>query len=126
VAAEPGRLNEIRHRLTSWAETANLPPEQIEAVTLASYEALANVVDHAYEKPPRRWRDLCLEAEIESDTIVVTISDHGHWLPPATDPGARGHGLMLMGKLSNSLSINKTDGGTVVRLCWERESQSGS
>ena len=47
VPAVAGRLTGLRHALAEWAERAGLAPEDREALTLASYEAMANSVEHA-------------------------------------------------------------------------------
>ncbi|WP_163566788.1 ATP-binding protein [Fodinicola feengrottensis] len=120
TAASPARLTRIRRRLLTWATATDLRSGQIDALVLASYEALANVVDHAYGTLPPLRPDLLLEAEVAGDHVTVAVSDHGRWEQPAARPGARGHGLILMRKLSDDLSIRTTATatGTVVRMCW--------
>ena len=48
VPADAHCLIALRHALSRWAIRAGMIPEQVEVLTLASYEALADVVTHAY------------------------------------------------------------------------------
>jgi serine/threonine-protein kinase RsbW len=90
--------------------------EQAEALTLASYEALANVVTHAY---PDGGGAFDLLARADADRIEVTITDHGQWHAPAPDPlGLRGRGLPLIHNLTDDAEITRGPEGTVVRLSW--------
>ncbi|WP_331630583.1 ATP-binding protein [Actinomycetospora sp.] len=93
--------------------------DTVDDLALAVYEALANVVDHAYAaagfpgemrlqaaaSPPRDGRR----------DLVVTVSDDGTWRR-AQDPGWRGRGLPLMHSLSCA-SVSSGATGTTVRLC---------
>ena len=68
-------------------------------LSLAVYEALANVVDHAYDSLPPAARPGSMRLQAIAGRplgtgrdIVVTIVDEGCWRP-MTDPGWRGRGL---------------------------------
>jgi len=43
-------LSRVRRQLTSWARGAGLDEDTVDAITLSGYEALANVVEHAYRE----------------------------------------------------------------------------
>src|SRR5690348_1173127 len=48
VLALAAELRPLRHALTDWARRTPLRPEQVDSLQLASDEAAANVVEHAY------------------------------------------------------------------------------
>ncbi|WP_328306213.1 hypothetical protein [Actinomycetospora sp. NBC_00405] len=45
------------------------------------------------------------------------MTDDGLW-QEFTEPGVTGRGIALMGKLSDHSSVETTERGTAVRLCW--------
>jgi len=90
--------------------------EQVEALTLASYEALANVVTHAY---PNGEGAFDLRANADTERVEVTITDHGQWHAPGPDPlRLHGRGLPLIHTLTDDAEITCGPEGTVVRLAW--------
>jgi anti-sigma regulatory factor (Ser/Thr protein kinase) len=50
--------------------------EQVDDLGLAAYEAMANVVDHAYDRPGGVFD---LHACRSGDTVTVSVTDHGRW-----------------------------------------------
>jgi anti-sigma regulatory factor (Ser/Thr protein kinase) len=107
----------IRRGFHDWlADLAD--PDAVDDLTLAVYEALANVVDHAYATLARgemRLRATVSPPRVGGRDLVVTISDDGTWRR-AQDPGWRGRGLPLMHTLANA-SVTSGAAGTTVRLC---------
>jgi anti-sigma regulatory factor (Ser/Thr protein kinase) len=107
----------MRRSFRLWlAELAD--EDTVDDLTLAVYEALANVVDHAYAAvdAPGEMR-LWAAASPPSDgarDLVVTVSDDGAWRR-SQDPGWRGRGLPLMHTLSCA-SVASGATGTTVRL----------
>lgn len=89
-------------------------------LTLAVYEALANVVDHAYVArggpgPMRLWAASSAPLH-PGHEIVVTVSDEGSWRS-CTDPGWRGRGLSLVRELCPSVAVLSDGAGTTVQMC---------
>lgn len=119
IPADPLRLRDLRKQLTKWAHSIGLHPEQVQSLGLAAYEALANIVDHAYSTTPVVNRELLVTAEVVSGAAVITIRDHGRWRPAPASPGPRGHGLILMRRLTDDVRIDTTERGTSVTLCWQ-------
>ncbi|TDV57883.1 ATP-binding protein [Actinophytocola oryzae] len=118
IPAVVGRLTGVRQRLVRWGTQAGLSEEQVDDVGLATYEAMANVVDHAY---PDGTGEFDLHAASERDLVTVTVTDHGRWKPHATTPGPmslRGRGLMIMEKLSSRFELTPRVGGTTVCMSW--------
>lgn len=120
--ATPTGAAVLRNALTFWLSTNfDLSRELLNDIALASNEALANVVEHAYssnEAAPLVELDVAHESE--SNRLVVTVNDRGRWRAPAADPlHLRGRGLPLMEALATDVQFDKTSSGTSVRLIWE-------
>jgi serine/threonine-protein kinase RsbW len=118
VPAAAGRLTGLRHALAEWAERCGLAPEDREALTLASYEAMANSVEHAYAGQLQGVLDLRAERDAAERRLVVTVTDYGQWRPPPSDPGIRGRGLPLIRGLTPDSAIRPSPHGTTVSLSW--------
>ncbi len=119
VPAVPGRLAGLRHALAKWATQAGLPEEDTEALVLASYEAMANTVEHAYRDQTQGLLDVRAQIDDEQARVVVTVTDYGKWKPP--QPGGsslRGRGLSLIRGLTSTATIAPTTGGTTVTMFW--------
>jgi anti-sigma regulatory factor (Ser/Thr protein kinase) len=56
----------------------------------------------------------------ESDTLMVTVIDHGCWrIPTGNQPSnLRGRGIPLMHALADEATIEGTPTGTEVTLAW--------
>ncbi|UOX93533.1 ATP-binding protein [Amycolatopsis sp. FBCC-B4732] len=113
----PGRLVQLREQLDRWAIRAGLDLEARQAVLLAAYEAMANVVVHAY-----RGGDgvLDLHASSRGDVVVVTVADHGRWQSEARPGPLHGRGLPLIRSLSAAAVVDKTAAGTTVTMTFAR------
>jgi serine/threonine-protein kinase RsbW len=118
VPAVAGRLTGLRHALAEWAERAGLTSEDREALTLASYEAMANSVEHAYAGQLDGVLDLRAVRDRVEGRVVVTVTDFGQWRPPPTDPGTRGRGLPLIRGLTPDSAITPSTRGTTVSMSW--------
>lgn len=111
------RLAQVRRQLARWAAAAGLPQQAVDDVVLATHEALANVVDHAYtDGSPEAW----LDVECDVDQVVVVVRDRGRWQPPAADPGWRGRGMLIIRGLADHVDVQRGAGGTTVEMRWQR------
>jgi anti-sigma regulatory factor (Ser/Thr protein kinase) len=120
VAAAPEALRRLRHDLTAWVLAAGVEPSRAQDIVLASYEALANVADHAYQGSGSGLVDL--DAAIHADRVEVVITDHGQWRTPVPDPrpvSLRGRGLLLLRASADRADIASGEEGTVVTLAWD-------
>jgi len=118
VPAVPGRLAGLRHALAEWARRVGLSDEDVEALVLASYEAMANTVEHAYRDERHGVLDLRGRVDDERGRVVVTVTDYGQWQPPEPSGGLRGRGLSLIQGLTTTATITPTTGGTTVTMFW--------
>jgi anti-sigma regulatory factor (Ser/Thr protein kinase) len=117
--ASADRLTEVRRAIQEWARRAGLPADLIEALALASYEAMANVADHAYADGSPGTVSVLVSASPKA--LDVLVADGGRWQAPDADPGFRGRGLLLIRGLAEDVTVTSTDQGTTVRMSWRRD-----
>ena len=100
-----------RRMLARWLGQAGASEKETREIQLATHEAFANAIEHAY-----RFRDAVvqLDARLADGVVALTISDSGHWREPVEDE--RGKGMGLMRGLMDGVSVNGGDGGTQVEL----------
>jgi serine/threonine-protein kinase RsbW len=119
VPAVVEQVGAVRVAVLRWARAVCRSRELVEDIGLAVYEALANVIDHAYPaSAPHPVFDL--HAEYDADMLTVVVADHGHWKPrhDGTGPGWRGRGLLLIEKLAAEFELCPNASGTLVRMRW--------
>ncbi len=117
VPADPGRLVLLREQLADWVLRAGLSEEICKRVLLAAYEAMANVVVHAYRDATGL---LDLRATSQDDLITVSVTDYGRWQPVARPGPLHGRGLPLIRGLTTEASIDTTTTGTTVTMTFLR------
>jgi anti-sigma regulatory factor (Ser/Thr protein kinase) len=116
VPAAAEELPALRQALSQWSGHAGLGPEAVMSVVLATYEAMANVVDHAYGHDPGMLE--VIATGTGGGGVRVTVTDYGRWRQLPADPGNRGRGLLLMRRLATSTEVDATPDGTSVLLWW--------
>jgi serine/threonine-protein kinase RsbW len=112
------RLAPLRRALADWATRIGVARHVIEDLVLATYEAMANVVEHAYRNCAGGLLDLRARADRAHDTLTVTVTDHGQWRPPPLDRGRRGRGLSLIRNLAERAEVRSTCRGTTVTMTY--------
>jgi PAS domain S-box-containing protein len=113
MPAEPGVLAPLRHTLRRWLRESGASAEETHDILLAVGEACTNAIQHAYGG---REGTLDVELTMEGDVAGVTIGDHGTWRRRSGEAGDEGgHGLMLMEQLMEA-DVERSEGGTRVRL----------
>jgi anti-sigma regulatory factor (Ser/Thr protein kinase) len=119
VPAVPEQAGAVRAAVLRWARAVCRSREMVDDIGLAVYEALANVIDHAY--PAGAAHPVFdLHAEREADMLTVVVVDHGRWKPCELDsaPSWRGRGLLLIEKLAAEFELWPNASGTMVRMRW--------
>jgi serine/threonine-protein kinase RsbW len=102
--------------MAEWAASYGMTQDDVDDLVLATYEALANVADHAYpEGEGRAWIDAERSAP---DELLVVVRDEGRWRPPPSDPGLRGRGLEIIAALAERVVVERGDAGTRVAMHW--------
>lgn len=94
--------------------------ERLEDVATAFYEALTNVVDHAYGGGTGPVHVTARLAVAGEPWLEIGVADRGGWRPPPADPGHRGRGLLLLSGLTDGHDLQREPAGTRVRLWWHR------
>ena len=120
LPATPDAESRARRALRGWLDGLGWPLDEAEDLMLATSEAVANSVEHAYPAD-RAKPDIFLAATLRtgrdgSSRAEVTVSDGGRWQPPAADRGFRGRGLLLMRALTESVQFDTTGTGTQVTI----------
>jgi serine/threonine-protein kinase RsbW len=121
VRADPTDIAGVRRSMQQWLGNLDLGPEHEQDVVLASYEALANAVEHAYTADdPSATVDLEAVYRPYDRHLEVTVADHGRWRDAVeqTGYGSRGHGLTLMRSLSTEMVVTPSVDGTHVAMRW--------
>jgi len=83
---------------------------------VATGEAVANAIEHAYDRRPNQ--SFTLRATCAGQTCTILVEDTGTWNdvePLAT----RGRGLVMMRELCDTLSIERMATGTTVALAFQ-------
>lgn len=114
VRAERAEMAGMRQTLRRWLEGVGAAGGDISDILLASGEAAANAVEHAYGPADAEFT---VNAELVDGSIVLTIRDRGRWRAPR---GAnRGRGRALMEAVMDSVQVQATEAGTkvVMRRC---------
>jgi len=102
----------LRRQVMAWARSEGLPLDTTYDIGLASYEAMANTVIHAY--PHGTVGPLELHARLVGGLVIVTVRDHGRW----PEDGTPGRGLALIRELSADSDVDRGPYGTTIRMSW--------
>jgi serine phosphatase RsbU (regulator of sigma subunit)/anti-sigma regulatory factor (Ser/Thr protein kinase) len=115
VARFPAEVDSIpvmRRLLMRWLYEAGATRADMDDLALASAEAAANAIEHAYGLAPG-------VVELHASTsqggrVKVAIRDFGSWRPPRGMH--RGRGLQLMEGLTDDVELTRSDEGTTIEL----------
>ena len=116
IVGQPGPLVEVRHSLQRWAAHTGLSAPEVADLVLATYEALANAVEHAY--PSGGGTVDLVAARTAEGRVLVTVKDYGRWRSPG-DPGSRGRGLPMIHALAHRAQVQQGAHGTCVQMEWQ-------
>ncbi len=124
AVAEPAAATTLRRRVRRWAETIGVEEDVVDAIELSAYEALANVVEHAYITAAAPGI-MTLTAVHDAATVTITVTDAGTWKPPVATAHRR-HGLALAAAVSDHIDIGHPGLGTVVTMTWSLPTPVGN
>ena len=105
-------LNAIRSSLSDWLERAHLPDAEAKDVLVSVWEAAANGIEHARDD---EGGTIAVTATIVGDRICVEVTDTGRW-KDETQRDDRGLGLQMIRAVMTDVQIDRTPGGTTVRM----------
>jgi len=109
--ATPESLAPIRYLLRRWLLNRGASEDEAFDITVASQEACANAIEHAYGPG---LADFTVAANYDDGRVAIAVTDHGRWRAPRGDN--RGRGLSLMRELMDDVEITQRADGTVVTL----------
>ena len=110
-------VTRLRRELSDWIQTVGVSRNLAYDLALGCYEAMANVVAHAYPTGTTGFLDL--HARLGKDDITVTVRDHGQW-KPESGQGPGGQGLVLIRRLADGVDLLRGEHGTRVDMRWLR------
>jgi anti-sigma regulatory factor (Ser/Thr protein kinase) len=105
--------------LRAWLRQRGVADRDIAAITLATSEACANAIEHAYGPDEATFE---LRAERTDDRVEIEIRDRGQWREPRGSD--RGRGLQLMETYMDTVEVRRDAGGTTVAMT-KRLSEDG-
>ena len=111
LPAVPPSVATLRQAIRKWLSSIGASEDEVFDLTVASSEAIANSIEHAYGFGEG---DVELRAEVSDGMVTVIVRDYGHWRPPQESD--RGRGLELMRSLVDEVEITPASDGSQVRL----------
>lgn len=115
--ATPSSVGRARASLADFARQAGATDTQIDAVRLATSEAVTNAVLHAYRGEPG---PIHVTAAVAGTELWVLVADDGGGLQPETDRPGLGLGLGLISQVCDEMAIvARSSGGTEVRIRFD-------
>src|SRR6201999_2861540 len=97
-------LAPMREAFTGWLDSFGPVEDDRQSLVMAVSEAVTNAIEHAY--PPGRPGPVRLVASMLPDGFLdVNVADRGRWQEPGTDDDGRGHGLLVIGQLTDIMEV---------------------
>jgi anti-sigma regulatory factor (Ser/Thr protein kinase) len=117
LPADPDSMPLLRRVITRWLSEVGASEQEIGEIALATSEACANAIEHAYSAVSAEF--VVRATRSAPGEILVTVSDRGQWREPRGVN--RGRGLLLMEGLMDSVEVDRQLHGTAVRLARRLE-----
>lgn len=118
VPADALCIGAVRRALAAWLYILPFDSTRRADIVLAVYEAMANVVDHAYlDSDGVGTMQIGVTYTVDVGSLDVTVIDRGRWKNPVHN-GLRGNGLPLISALSTVSTVDRSATGTTVRARW--------
>ena len=118
LPAEPSAVGQLRRQTTQFASAAGAPDEVSNAIALAVSETVTNVVVHAYDGADRG--QVRVGCQVDGERFIVEVADDGLGIGSGHGHPGIGHGLAMVGALTQSLDFAPgPDGrGTAVTMTF--------
>ena len=111
LASEARVLVGLRRTLRRWLVATGLEPDAVAELIVAVNEMAGNAIEHAYGPDDAEFE---IHARHADGVVTIEIRDHGRWREPVA--GNRGRGLGIAADLTDDLHVERTEGGTTVRM----------
>lgn len=115
LPAEPASAPLARTALRRFLASTPLGERRAFDAVVATGEAVANAIEHAYDRHPNQT--LVMRSRYESKRCTILVEDGGAWHDDAP-AAARGRGIAMMRELTDSFEIERTAAGTTVMLAF--------
>jgi serine/threonine-protein kinase RsbW len=116
LPAEATQVSVARRAVADFCELSGVPAPLIDDVKLVVTEACTNVVLHAYEGLPAEPRMFDLSAQVDGDSLVVTVGDQGRGIAAPSPNRGLGLGLRLALQLAGAVQTRDDTEGIGTRL----------
>jgi serine phosphatase RsbU (regulator of sigma subunit)/anti-sigma regulatory factor (Ser/Thr protein kinase) len=117
LPADPDSMPLLRRVIARWLSEVGASEQEIGEIGLATSEACANAIEHAYSAVSAEF--VVRATRSAPGEVLVTVSDRGQWREPRGVN--RGRGLLLMEGLMDSVEVDRQVHGTAVRLARRLE-----
>jgi anti-sigma regulatory factor (Ser/Thr protein kinase) len=111
IHAAPRELAPLRRAMRKWMHRLLVDPDALQDVLLATGEAVANAIEHAYAPGVGTVE---VNGHVGDGELEVTIVDHGHWREQRGEH--QGRGLSLMSAMMDRVRSETTAEGTTVTM----------
>jgi anti-sigma regulatory factor (Ser/Thr protein kinase) len=123
-SAVPATVPLARAAVGAFAATAGASERQIEDIRLLVSEAVANVVQHAYDEQPG---EVVVSANLAAGELWVLVADEGCGLGALKRSDGLGLGLAWMAALSDGLTLQaRASGGLEACLRFDLHRHDGT
>ena len=117
VRAVAGEVSGIRHAVLAAARASGRTAAELTDIGLATTEACANVVAHAYADSAPGL--MFVETSLIDGEFVVVVCDEGGGIAPRADSPGLGFGLALIARLTHRMEIGSNGrGGAKVTMAF--------
>ena len=114
--AHPEVASPMRHAVAAFlAASGRVDDDRSDDILTAVGEALANVVEHAYEGTDHREIELLAHLE-NNDTLPIDVFDRGTFIERPPRPN-RGFGMKIVKAIAQNVTVDVGD-GTHVRMIF--------
>ena len=115
LPADPASAPLARTALRRFLASTPLGERRTFDAVVATGEAVANAIEHAYDRRPNQT--FVLRARYESKRCTILVEDNGTWHESAP-AAARGRGIAMMRELTDIFEIDRSPTGTTVMLAF--------
>jgi anti-sigma regulatory factor (Ser/Thr protein kinase) len=115
LPAEPASAPLARTALRRFLASTALGERRAFDAVVATGEAVANAIEHAYDRRPNQT--FVLRARCEANRCTILVEDTGGW-HDSVPANARGRGIAMMRELSDVFEIERSTSGTAVILAF--------
>ena len=125
MPAEPDSVRLMRTEVLRWFHEQPVRDNGLgAAIALATSEAVANVVRHAYEGGAHGRVEL--DASLGDDDILIRVCDRGLGLTAHWGGARTGLGLPVIGRVSNGTTVASDEDGTTVSMRFDLPEHSAT